>query len=85
MKVARRGELTTVGPPGKAAREPECGLLGTPAAFGAITKRKKSGRHGKRIDAELIETVTMLAKDEPLPRRISITRTAASVSMTAIV
>ena len=32
-------------------------------------KREKSGRHGKRLDAELLETVTMLAKDEPLPRR----------------
>jgi mRNA interferase YafQ len=31
-------------------------------------KREKSGRH-KRIDADLLETVTMLAKDEPLPRR----------------
>jgi mRNA interferase YafQ len=32
-------------------------------------KREKSGRHGKRLDAHLLETVTMLAKDEPLPRR----------------
>jgi mRNA interferase YafQ len=32
-------------------------------------KREKSGRHGKRLDAELLETVTMLAKDERLPRR----------------
>ena len=32
-------------------------------------KREKSGRHGKRLDAELLETVTMLAKDEPLLRR----------------
>jgi mRNA interferase YafQ len=33
-------------------------------------KREKSGRHGKRLDAELIETITMLAKDEPLPSGI---------------
>jgi mRNA interferase YafQ len=32
-------------------------------------KREQSGRHGKRLDAALLETVTMLAKDEPLPRR----------------
>jgi mRNA interferase YafQ len=32
-------------------------------------QREKYGRHGKRLDAELLETVTMLAKDEPLPRR----------------
>ena len=32
-------------------------------------KREQSGRHGKRLDAELSETVTMLAKDETLPRR----------------
>jgi mRNA interferase YafQ len=30
-------------------------------------KREKSGRHGKRLDVELLEAVTMLAKDEPLP------------------
>ena len=41
MKAARRGELTTVGPAGEAAREPECGLLNTPAAFDATT----SGRN----------------------------------------
>jgi len=32
-------------------------------------KHEKSGRHGKRLDAELLETVTMLAKDDPLPPR----------------
>ena len=32
-------------------------------------KREKSGWHGKRIDAELLETVAMLAKDEPSSRR----------------
>ena len=32
-------------------------------------KREQSGRQGKRLDAELLETVTMLSKDEPLPRR----------------
>jgi hypothetical protein len=32
-------------------------------------RREKSGRHGRRLDAELLETVTMLVKDEPLPRR----------------
>lgn len=32
-------------------------------------KREKSGRHGKRLDDELLETVTMLANDQPLPRR----------------
>jgi hypothetical protein len=32
-------------------------------------KREKSGRHSKRLDAELMAAVTMLVKDEPLPRR----------------
>jgi mRNA interferase YafQ len=32
-------------------------------------RREKSARHGKRLDAALLETVAMLAKDEPLPRR----------------
>jgi mRNA interferase YafQ len=32
-------------------------------------RREKSGRQGKHLDAELLETVKMLAKDEPLPRR----------------
>jgi mRNA interferase YafQ len=32
-------------------------------------KREQSGRHGKHLDAMLLETVNMLAKDEPLPRR----------------
>ena len=32
-------------------------------------KREKSRRQAKRLDADLLETVTMLAKDEPLPRR----------------
>ena len=32
-------------------------------------KREKSGRYSKRLDADLLEAVTMLAKDELLPRR----------------
>jgi mRNA interferase YafQ len=32
-------------------------------------KREKSGRHGRRLDAELMEAVTMLARDARLPRR----------------
>src|ERR1700724_1385485 len=32
-------------------------------------RREKSGRHAKRLDVDLLATVTMLAKDEPLPRR----------------
>ena len=32
-------------------------------------QRERSGRHGKRLDADLPATVTLLAKDEPLPRR----------------
>ena len=32
-------------------------------------KREQCGRHGKRLDAELLETVTMLSKAEPSPRR----------------
>ncbi len=32
-------------------------------------KREKSGRRGKRLDAELLEAVNLLAEDKPLPRR----------------
>jgi mRNA interferase YafQ len=32
-------------------------------------KRERSGRHGKGLDAALLEAVAMLAQDEPLPRR----------------
>ncbi len=32
-------------------------------------KREKSGRHANRLDAALLETVTLLANDVPLPRR----------------
>jgi mRNA interferase YafQ len=32
-------------------------------------KRERAARHGKRLDAELPEAVTMLAEDKPLPRR----------------
>ena len=32
-------------------------------------KREKAGRYGKRLDAELLDAVAMLAEDKPLPRR----------------
>lgn len=32
-------------------------------------KREKSGRHGKTVDAALMEVVNLLATDAPLPRR----------------
>jgi mRNA interferase YafQ len=32
-------------------------------------KREKSGRHGKKLDALLMEVVNLLAADTPLPRR----------------
>src|SRR4051794_41678206 len=32
-------------------------------------KREKLGRYSKRLDADLLEAVTMLVKDELLPRR----------------
>jgi mRNA interferase YafQ len=32
-------------------------------------RREKSGRHGKRLDTDLLDAVALLAKDEPLPRR----------------
>jgi len=32
-------------------------------------KREKAGRHGKTLDADLIEVVRLLAADTPLPRR----------------
>ena len=31
-------------------------------------KREKAGRYGRRLDTELLAVVTMLAKDEVLPR-----------------
>lgn len=32
-------------------------------------RREKAGRHGKILDAALMEVVNQLAADEPLPRR----------------
>jgi len=32
-------------------------------------KREKTGRYARRLDAELLEAVTLLADDQPLPRR----------------
>jgi mRNA interferase YafQ len=32
-------------------------------------KREKSGRHGKKLDALLMEAVNLLSADTPLPRR----------------
>ena len=50
-------------PARKADRQPECGMLNSPAAFGATTSARN------RDGTALLETVIMLAKDEPLPRR----------------
>jgi mRNA interferase YafQ len=32
-------------------------------------KREKAGRHSKRLDADLMQVVTLLAQGVPLPRR----------------
>jgi len=32
-------------------------------------KREKSGKHGKKLDAQLMEVVNLLASDKPLPHR----------------
>ena len=32
-------------------------------------RREQSGRHGKTLDAALMDVVNLLAADEPLPRR----------------
>lgn len=32
-------------------------------------KREKAGRHGKTLDADLMQIVNLLASDTPLPRR----------------
>jgi mRNA interferase YafQ len=32
-------------------------------------RREKSGRHSRRLDADLLDAVTLLAQDQPLPRR----------------
>jgi mRNA interferase YafQ len=46
-------------------------------------KSEQSGRHGKRLDAILLETVNMLANDEPLPRRYFDHPSAARGAITA--
>jgi hypothetical protein len=52
MKAARRGGLTTVGPPGKLLASPN-GAVRYASRLPRDYKREKSGRHGKRIYAEL--------------------------------
>ena len=37
--------------------------------FKSDYRREKSGRHGKKLDALLMEVVNLLAADTPLPRR----------------
>jgi mRNA interferase YafQ len=32
-------------------------------------KREKAGRHGKTLDADMMQVVNLLAADTPLPRR----------------
>jgi mRNA interferase YafQ len=32
-------------------------------------KREKSGRHAKKLDADLVEVLNLLAADKPLPHR----------------
>jgi mRNA interferase YafQ len=39
------------------------------AGFQRDYKREKSGRHGKKLDALLMEVVNLLAVDAPLERR----------------
>jgi mRNA interferase YafQ len=39
------------------------------ARFKRDYKREKSGQHGKKLDALLMELVNSLAADRPLPRR----------------
>jgi len=39
------------------------------ARFQRDYRREKSGRHGKKLDTLLMEVVSLLATDTPLPRR----------------
>ena len=39
------------------------------ARFRRDYRREKSGRHGNKLDAPLMEVVNLLAADTPLPRR----------------
>ena len=39
------------------------------ARFKRDYKREKTGRHGKKLDALLMEVVNLLAADQPPPRR----------------
>lgn len=39
------------------------------ALFKRDYRREKSGQHGKKVDALLMEVVNLLANDRPLPRR----------------
>ncbi len=39
------------------------------ARFKRDYRREKSGRHGNKLDALLMEVVNLLADDTPLPRR----------------
>ena len=69
MKAARRGELMTVGPPGKLLQEPECGLLNTPAAFGATISGRSRDSTASASMRCCSKQSTCWPQDEPLPHR----------------
>jgi mRNA interferase YafQ len=56
--------VTTVKLAGKAARQSECKYT---SRFRRDYRREKSRRHGRRLDALLVESVNMLANDQLLP------------------
>jgi mRNA interferase YafQ len=59
----------TVGPPVKLLASLSADCYAHASRLRRDYQREKSGRHGKRLDTDPLATVTLLAKDEPLPRR----------------
>ena|SRR5271165_6838502 len=88
MKAARRGELATVGPPGKllASLNADCQThqpIERTSRFRRDYKREKLGRHSKRLDAELMAAVRVWGRMSRCRGAISIIRSAASGAITA--
>jgi DNA-damage-inducible protein J len=69
MKAARRGDLIKAGKPKDLLGRASMREIRYTARFKRDYRREKSSRHGKKLDALVMEVVNLLASDTALPRR----------------